>query len=282
MANDEKLRFYVFDNLRCSQDGEGGSVYRFDTLDDAVTCYERMPEEWTTALGGSRSDLSELDLVQRRQGVSTLVTDFNNFPEWRSDPQVQQAIGALVDKLGVGLMADRSIIESPILIPLEERDPKEDRYLADKRLRMREPVSPASAINEAFVRGEGWVSAQKLSELSRDFGYSNPSCPFVTQINVAYETESGQVGQMDITPREYGFLAERTLGKELALQEQGAFAAHGTVNALMGQIHRWKEAAAPLSEHEETLQDLTQKAKERASSRNDERPEKQPKHDLER
>ena len=272
MANDEKLAFFVFDNLRCSQDGEGGGVYRFERLDDAVACYERMPKEWTTALGGSRSDLSELDLVQRRQGVSTLVTDFNNFPEWRADAQVQQAIGALVERLGIGLVADRSIIRGPILVPLEGRDPANDRYLSDKKLRLRDAAWPASAINEAFVRGEGWVSPQKLSELSRDFGYSNPSCPFVTQLNVAYEADGGRIGQMDVTPREFGFLVERTLGRELALQSQGAFCEHGTVNSLMGQVHQWREAAAPAAES--SLDEAKKQARERAGEKNEERPDR--------
>ena len=250
MTDDTKLGFFVFDNLRCSQDGEGGNVYRFDTLDEAVACYERMPQEWTTALGGSRNDLSELDLVQRRQGVNTLVTDFNNFPEWKNDPQVQQAIGALMDKLGIGIMADRSIMEGPIMIPIDAQDPAEDRYLADKKLRLRDSASLTSAINEAFVQGEGWVSSQKLSELSRDFGYHNPNCPFVTQLNVAYEARDGHAGQMDITPREYAFLVERALREALSVQEKGSTARRDTPNDLMRRICQWRDAAAHATEQE--------------------------------
>lgn len=286
MADDEKLGFYVFDNLRCSQDRAGGNVYRFDSLDDAIACYERMPKEWTTALGGSRNDLSDLDLVQRRMGASTLVTDFSNFPEWRDDPQVQQAIGMLVDKLGIGVMADRSIMGRPLLIPLDDRNPADDRYLADKKLRLREAAWPATAINEAFVRDEGWVSPKELIELSRRFGYDDPNCPFVAQLNVAYEADGGRVGQMDIVPREYGFLAERALGLDPELYGQGALFEHGTVNSLMGQIFQWKEAAAPVAGHEETLEQIARKAKERASERNAERPDRPQdrtrSHDMER
>ena len=286
MANDEKLSFYVFDNLRCSQDGEGSNVHRFEALDDAIAFYEGLPKEWTSALGGSRGDLSELDLVQRRQGSSTLITDFNNFPEWRGDSEVQQAIGALTDRLGIDVMADRSIIEGPILVPIEEQDPADDRYLADKELRLREPGSPASAINEAYLSGEGWVSPQRLSELSRDFGYSNPRCPLVSQLNVAYEAEDGRTGQMDITPREYGFLVEKTLGRELAPSERGSLFERGTVSSLMGQISQWREAAAYAIEHGEAIEQLARKAKERASERNAGRsggpPNRTRSHDSER
>ena len=272
MADDERLGFYVFDNLRHSQDQAGGNVHRFDSLDDAVACYEKMPKEWTTALGGSRSDLSELDLVQRRQGVSTLVTDFSNFPEWKSDPQVQQAIGMLVDRLGIGVMVDRTILKSSVLIPLEEQNPENDRYLADKKLRLRAPSSPASAINEAFVQGEGWVSLQKLSELSRDFGYFNPVCPLVTQLNVAYEAEDGRIGQMDVTPREYSHLTERTLEYDLAVHEKGSGLHRETANSLMGKVLQWKDAAIASAGRGEDFERLAQKAKDRARERNAERP----------
>lgn len=275
----DSLAFYVFDNLRCSQDRAGGNVYRFDSLDDAVACYERMPKEWTTALGGSRSDLSELDLVQRRMGVDVLVTDFGNFPEWKADAQVQQAVGALVDRLGIGLMTDRSIVHGPVLVPLEERDPAGDRYLSDKRLRLSDAAWPASAINEAFVSGDGWLSLDELVKLSRDFGYNDPRCPVVTQLNVAYEADDGRIGQMDIAPREFGFLAERTPGRDLTPQNRGYFPDPSIVNSLMGQVFQWKEAAADLAaisapEREETFEQLARKAKERAYEKNLDRPEK--------
>ena len=275
MVDDERLGFYVFDNLRCVQDGEGSSVYRFETLDAAAECFERMPKEWTTALGAGRGDLSELDLVQRRQGEPVLVTDFANFPEWEGDARVQRAIGALVNRLDVRSMLDQSILKDTVVLPLESFPADGNRYLSDKKLRPRNPSWPHTSINEAYVQGEGWVNPRRLAELAASFGYSNPSCPTVTMLNVEYVADDGRIGQMDVTPREYGYMVERTLGKGLT-QRGDSFDGLGTPNRLMERVQEWREAAAaaPLAECEERLDDLARKARSRAVEKNVERPEK--------
>ena len=274
MENGKELCFYVFDNLRCAQDGEGGNVYRFDSLDSAIECFERMPREWTTALGAGRGGLSELDLVQRRQGEPVLVTDFANFPAWANDAQVQRAVGALTNRLDVRSMLDHSILKDTVVLPLESFPADGNRYLSDKRLLPRNPSWPHTSINEAYVRDEGWVSPRRLAELAASFGYSNPRCPEVTMLNVEYVADDGRRGQMDVTPAEYGYMVERTLGREASGRD--AFIADlGTPNRLMERVQEWREAAAaPSAERGESFDDLARKARGRAAERNAERPEK--------
>ena len=275
MADDERLSFYVFDNLRCAQDGEGGNVYRFETLDAAAECFERMPKGWTTALGAGRGDLSELDLVQRRQGEPVLVTDFANFPEWAGDARVQRAIGVLVNRLDVRSMLDQSILKDTVVLPLESFPADGSRYLSDKKLRPRNPSWPHTSINEAYIQSEGWVSPRRLAELAASFGYSNPSCPTVTMLNVEYVADDGGRGQMDVTPAEYGYMVERTLGKGLS-QRRASFDGLGTLNRLMERVQEWRKAAAaaPSAECEESFDDFARKARSRAAERNAERQEK--------
>ena len=252
-----KLSFYIFDNLRCNQDREGGNVHRFDTVQEAVAVFKYISAEhptWTTALGGSIFGPSEVDFIQRRMGTNALVTDYKNMEYWRDDSGAKQAIDAAAQSLNVKWQLDNSITENSIMIPYEPDDVPLEAYFARMELRPTNPDSPLTSIQEAFVQGEGWLSLQELQTAARAFGYDNPECLKVTRLNVAYveESPSGsrRTGYVDMAPSDFK-------------QMQVAYVAS----------HERDEGAQAKGAGE-SVEDLAKEAKGRVAEKNLARPEK--------
>lgn len=214
--------FYVVDDLRYQQNsirqGRGSfDIYRFDTLPEAIEKFREIPEDMTPAIGMHMSERSELDLVHRRNGESVLVTDYLNFPRWRTDCNVFDAIKELGDALNIEWQMNSKLIPGgTILIPYErnfERVP--DRVFDNKNLAATKPTiysntpKPFSAINEAFAEGHGWISSSKLKKAAEDFGYQNPELLKVKQFNINYIDNKGSIGQADISPYDLEILEER-------------------------------------------------------------------------
>lgn len=210
------LRFYVFDNLLAQEQGTSGNLYRFDTLEEAIRCYQAQPTDWMTALGARMDGGRELDLAQRRGGVSVLITDYQELPAWLDSPSVQEAVRALTRELRFPLKSDRHLLGRPILVPLDRPTAGNDPYLIDKTLRMKEPSDIQSSINEAFVPGEGWMDRAELEAFLRLPANRYPNVPTVSLLNVSYRADDGSIGQMDITPEEFAFLRQKAQDREMS------------------------------------------------------------------
>lgn len=252
-----ELSFYIFDNLRCNQDREGGNVHRFDTVQEAVAVFKYISAEhptWTTALGGSIFGTSEVDFVQRRMGANALVMDYKNMEYWKDNPDARQAIDAAAQGLNVEWQLDNSITKNSIMVPYEPDEAPLDAYFARMELRPTDPDNPLTSIQEAFVQGHGWLSLQELQVASRAFGYHNPECPKVSRLNVAYVAESPsgsrRTGYVDMTPSDFR-------------QMQAAYVAS-----------REREAGAQAKGTGKSVGDLVKQAKDRAIEKNLVRPEK--------
>ena len=204
------LSFYIFDNLRCNQDREGGNVHRFDTVQEAVAVFKYISAEhptWTTALGGSIFGTSEVDFVQRRMGANALVMDYKNMEYWKDNPDAQRAIDAAAQGLNVEWQLDNSITKNSIMVPYEPDEAPLDAYFARMELRPTDPDNPLTSIQEAYVQGHGWLSLQELQAASRAFGYHNPERPKMPRLNVAYAAESPsgsrRTGYVDMAPSDF-------------------------------------------------------------------------------
>ena len=219
-----KLSYYIFDNLRCNQDREGGNVHRFDTVQEAVAVFKYISAEhptWTTALGGSIFGTSEVDFIQRRMGANALVTDYKNMDYWKDSSDAKQAIDAAARSLNVEWQLDNSITENSIMVPYEPIEVPLDRYLERMELRPTDPGDALTSINEAYVEEHGWCSLQELRSLASSFGYDNPECPRVSRLNVAFSEptpgENDRVGYVDVSPADFKRMrAAYELGREEA------------------------------------------------------------------
>lgn len=214
----DTLSFYIFDNLRMQHDGEGGNVYRFDTMKEAVTAFRMIQAEhpsWTTALGGSVGGEHEIDLIQRRDGINVLIDDFKRIPFWADRPDVSQAIGEFAAGPGIDWQTDRELLNGPILIPYAPEGAPEDPVIADKVLLPKNPANALTSLVEAYVEGQGWIEPDQLKQLVKEHRNDPGNRPKVSRLNVAYETmgkdggERGRTGFVDIKPGEMHGMADR-------------------------------------------------------------------------
>ena len=101
----DSLSFYIFDNLKMQEMGEGGNVYRFDTMQEAIIGWRMVQAEhpdWVIALGGSVGGEREIDLVQRREGrMNVLLDDHMRIPFWAERGDVAQAICEFAEGPGI-------------------------------------------------------------------------------------------------------------------------------------------------------------------------------------
>lgn len=217
--DEAQISFLVFEDLRFAQNGgHGPAVYRYDDLESALSKYRETPEHMTPALGMHLSERAELDLIQRREGEHVLVTDFRNFSHWRTNDEVLRAVDHLCETLNIQWQMDSRCMagHATILIPLErgiEHIP--DRVFSNKMLKPVDPRfwgdSPVSvtAINEAYVEGEGWMKQEEFLKQAEAFGYDSPHCLKVKWFNVNYIDDTGHTGQVDVPPLDMQILQER-------------------------------------------------------------------------
>ena len=252
-----KLSYYIFDNLQCNQNREGGNVHRFDTVQEAVAVFKYISAEHptcTTALVVSIFGTSEDDIVQRRMGTNALVTDYKNMDYWKDDPDAKQASDAAAQGLNVEWQLDSSFARNSIMVPYEPDEAPLDAYFARMELRPTDSGNPLTSVQEAFAQGHGWLSLQELQAMARASGNHDTECPKVTRLNVAYIEESPsdgrRTGYVDMAPSDFRRMREEYLAS------------------------REREAGAQAKEAGKSVGDLAKEAKDRAAEKNLARPEK--------
>ncbi len=219
-SSEAEKSFYVVDDLRYQQNksrpGRGNfDIYRFDSLNEALGKFKEIPKDMTPALGMHKSERSELDLIHRREGEPVLVTDYLNFPDWRSDMFVDEVVKTACQDLNVQWQMNNKLIGNTVLIPLTNNDFVPDKVFDDKNLSPKSSFiysnnpNPLSAINEAYVEGKGWIPFDEFRREAESFGYHNPDLLKVTRFNVNYKDNRGNAGQADISPLDLQILEER-------------------------------------------------------------------------
>jgi len=232
---DEKLSFYVVENLRFQQDKAGNfSLTRHDKLEDAIKAFNELPANFTSALGGTFGK-GEIDFIHRINSEAVLVNDFKFIERW-DNPLVHRAIEMIKSRLGVEYESDiRMFTDHSVLVPLQNEKPTLNSYFMDKYLRPQEDAekeilrrygSPDqypenhpihtehfnSAVNEVFVVGQGWLNGDEFfNKLNAINSYENPERLKVTKININYVDMNGRTGQADINPHEFALLRKQTI-----------------------------------------------------------------------
>lgn len=212
--------FYVVDDLRYAQNQNRPNrgtfdIFRFDSLAEAINKFKEIPEDMTPAIGMHLSERSELDLIHRREGEAVLVTDYLNFPQWRTNSHVLSAVSELSEALKVEWQMNSKLIGETILIPLHSFDRIPDKVFDDKNLAAKTPpiysdnLNPISAINEVFAEKHGWMPFQDAKKTAEQFGYHNPELLKVQRFNVNYIDNRGNRGQADISALDLEILKER-------------------------------------------------------------------------
>lgn len=241
-VSENQVSYYVFNDLRFQQnDRHDFDIFRFDTLEEAMSKFRQIPPDMTPALGMHRDARSELDLLHRREGDAVLVTDYLNFPKWRTDPDVQKAVDTACAAFDVQWQMDSRCLNTTILIPLERGfECLPNRVFSDKNLRLADPAhfghqpSIYSAINEGYVEGEGWLAYPALRQNAERFGFHDPHCVKVRQFNINYIDTQGRTGQADISPMDLQILLERHIFQ------------HGEPSAVKDAIKRLSEEISEL------------------------------------
>lgn len=212
------VSFYVYNNLRSVQDHVKTELFRYDNLQDAINKYKELPAEWTSAIGASIDLRAEVDLVQRRNKESVLVTDYRRMASFKDREDINLYVNDIINQLNIQYELVSGVHPYvSILGKLVEVDAN-NRYINDKMLYVRKnDVSGLNqAINEVYVVGKGWLNPEQFANLNKN-QYGNSYNPKVTFINVNYITQNGNIGQADVTPNDFMKLKEKT---KMFLQEK--------------------------------------------------------------
>ena len=197
-VSDDKMSFYVFDDLRWQQWPQhtrehrpGPDIYRYDTLVEAVFKFKDLPPHMKTAIGIHLNANSELDIVHRFGNEAVLVTDYLNSPAWRHNDAVDRALGQVCESLNIEWQLDHRLLGATVAIPSARFSGSiiPDSYMSDKELVPREPerygakIDPYTAINEVFCEeGGGWIPLREAQ--AQGISFENPHLLKVSRFNV--------------------------------------------------------------------------------------------------
>ncbi len=87
-------QFYVVTDLQTNP----MQIEKFGNLDDAMSCYQQIPNFHLKALGVEKTPdplPGSLDIVQCKNGIDTIVEDYKKVPGW-DNPYIQNHVAALV------------------------------------------------------------------------------------------------------------------------------------------------------------------------------------------
>lgn len=209
------ISFYIYKDLRATQNKNpaGHDVARFDTLEEAISEFNHLPSEWTTALGIHIDPHSEIDLVQRREGEPVLSGDYQRIPLFYSNPAVQAAVRKLCSDLRIQWQSDYRIFgHSAVQIPVpSDLDFVRDRIFNWKHLVPKDPRHIITSIEEIYTPEHGWLEMDKVYGIASRHGFDNPHIPKITNLHVHYANERGTSAHGDVSPYNYILLQERTL-----------------------------------------------------------------------
>lgn len=261
-VSDDKMSFYVFDDLRWQQWPQhsaehrpGPDIYRYDTLVEAVFKFKDLPPHMKPAIGIHLNARSELDIVHRYGDEAVLVTDYLNLPAWRHNDAVDRALGQVCESLNIEWQLDHQLLGATVAIPSARlyNLVTPDSYLERMGLVPHEPdrygakVDPYTAIDEVFCEeGGGWIPLREAQE--KGISFDNPELLKVSQFNVRTRylpTDKMSVAwggdslhHVDVSPLDLSILQE---GYTLRYGEQCAF--DKTLDRLVSDLYQFSKDA---------------------------------------
>lgn len=201
-------KFYVIDNLK----NAGCQFDYFNDISDAVTrFYEHENVPGKTPVLGVQVGMGSMDLIHGVNGNNVLCRDYRNSANLSEDMRsVLKEINNIVDKFVTDgtvtceycseLLLDSALVLVPIS---KSKDGYDDRYCDGKILKTSFRYG-CDAIDEAFVKGHGWVGYQELRTNTGE--YCKDGVLSVDALNVIYVLERNRVGvdgRMDVSPADF-------------------------------------------------------------------------------
>ena len=204
------ISFYVFNNLRGSQDHVKYEVFRFDSLEKAIDKYNELPIEWTSAIGCSINRTAEIDIVHRIKGLSVFINDYKKLDSFKNREDMNDVISMLKKKLNIFYELISGIHPHVSIIAPMVDNPHLSLFLQNHVLIGRSDHLE-DAIDEVYVKDKGWIGKNEFVQLNTN-QYLNSYHPIVTQINVKSRNVNNQATEyMDITPQEFILMKAHTL-----------------------------------------------------------------------
>ena len=109
------LMFYVANNLRFQQMNEKFTVERRLTLPQAIALYNSHRPDQVSAIGATVDDGMDTDIVQRREGMNLLISDYQKMSIWKYNPELcVSTINMLIVSLGIRNQRDGGDHMSPL------------------------------------------------------------------------------------------------------------------------------------------------------------------------
>ena len=128
-----KLEFYVINNLRFQQMDEPFEIERRLTLPQAIALYNGHRPDQVSAIGVSLNNHMDVDIVQRRSGINTLVSDYQKMDKWKYNPELcVSAVNMLIVTLGIRQQMDNGAHIQPLqdrMHVMQLKGGDETRYL---------------------------------------------------------------------------------------------------------------------------------------------------------
>lgn len=138
--NENMLSFYVVNNLNHEKGGDHYICHQNLTLPNAITLYNSYGAGKTSALGVMNASI-QTDLVQRLDGESTLVSDYQQMDEWKHNPYLCiSAVSLLIANLNIHRQMDAYCMTHPFEERLHIMRMKETEELRLCFLKSRETV----------------------------------------------------------------------------------------------------------------------------------------------
>ncbi len=214
---DSQWTYYVVDHLPSM-----ANIYRFNTPEEAISCYRALDPNLHSAIGSSINGIHELDHIHRcANDLPVLVTDSDmmDTPLWRDSRESQHAIDQMISALGVQHEKNTRLFGAhapAVIVPLERNIERPlDSYFRSSILYPDIPGQYQSAIKEVYAMGHGWMAPDAFRQMLLD---SRPGQPgkrqkdiFVERLSVRYlDMETGYSGTADISVQQYGLFETRT------------------------------------------------------------------------
>lgn len=109
------LAFYVAYNLRFQQMDEKFTVERRLTLPQAIALYNSHRPDQVSAIGATVDDRMDTDIVQRREGMNLLVSDYQKMNFWKYNPELSiSTVNMLIISLGIRNQRDAGVLTRPL------------------------------------------------------------------------------------------------------------------------------------------------------------------------
>lgn len=196
---DSNLSFYVINDRRYAKDSDQLIQHYGLTLPKAISIYNSYEPSKNSAIGVKLGEV-ETDLVQRLDGESTLVTDYQQMEEWMHNPYLCiSAVSLLIANLDIHRQMDAHCVTRPFeerlhVMRMKDTEDLQPCFMKSRETMQRLGVEPTMDLydliySEPMKPGEAMVDACKRYQVNKPTKYTG-FAPTVSDVLV-YQTRKG-------------------------------------------------------------------------------------------